>query len=302
MSEIAQLRPTKKSRLLAVKPETVEPKRPKVLVFGAPGAGKTWTSLEFPSVYYCDHEGGADLNHYREKLRKSGGMYFGPDQGSLDFDTVIGQVQALATEHHQYRTIVFDSITKLWNTALSDEQERLGDKDTFGAYKKQPIRQIASLVRWVNRLDMNAIFIAHQKDLWGLNEKKQREAVGVTFDAWEKLEYELHLVLNVFKTGATRRARIGKSRLTGFPEGEVFEWSYPAFAERWGKDVIEKEAAIITLATPEQVAEVERLLGIVKMPEGWTEKCLTKAGVESFAEMDTAIIDKVITSLREKLS
>lgn len=290
------------SKLRAVAPQNVEPSKPKVLVFGAPGVGKTWVSLDFPSVYYVDTEGGADLNHYREKLKHAGGVYFGPDQGSLDFEAVIGQVQALATEQHQFRTVVFDSITKLWNTALSEEQERLGEKDAFGAYKKAPIRQMTRLVRWVNRLDMNAIFIAHQKDLWGKSDGGQREAIGVTFDCHDKLEYDLHLVLNVFKAGPKRRARIGKSRLTGFPEGETFEWSYADFAERYGRDVIEKQATQLVIASPEQVAEVERLLGVVKMPDDWAAKCLKKAGVEEWSEMDAELIEKVIASLKERLS
>src|ERR1700679_323108 len=102
-------------------PTEAKPSRPKILIFGKPGVGKTWASLDFPSVYYIDTEGGADLDHYRAKLRNSGGAYLGPDQGSLDFDVVIAQIQALATEEHHYRTVVIDSISKLWNTALSDE-------------------------------------------------------------------------------------------------------------------------------------------------------------------------------------
>lgn len=293
---------TKRSKLLAVSPDLVEPSKPKVLVYGGPGVGKTWWALSFPSVFYCDTEGGADLNHYREKLKNSGGVYFGPDQGSLDFETVIGQVRALATERHPYKTVVFDSISKLWNVALSEEQERLGDADAFGAFKKQPTRQAARLVNWVNRLDMNAVFIAHRKDLWGKNDKGQREVVGDTFDGHEKLEYDLHLALSVFKTGPTRRARIGKSRLLGFPEGETFEWTYENFAQRYGKDVIEKEVKQIVIATPEQVAEVQRLLGIVKVPDDWADKCFKKAKVESWDEMDSQIIEKVIVSLKEKLS
>lgn len=292
----------RRSKLLAVAPENVEPKKPKVLIFGSPGVGKTWTALDFPSVYYIDTEGGADLNHYREKLKAAGGMYFGPDQGSLDFDVVIGQIQALATEQHAFRTVVFDSITKLFNTAISEESERLGDKDAFGASKKQPVRRMAQLVRWVNRLDMNAIFIAHQKDMWGKDEKGNREVVGATFDGWEKLEYELHLVLNVIKTGITRRARIGKSRLTGFPEGEMFEWSYATFADRYGKDVIEKEAKPIVIASAEQVAEVNRLLGIVKVADDFVEKCFKKAGVDEWSEMDSDKIDACIELLKGKLS
>ena len=296
----------RKTKLLAITPEAVEPRKPKVLIFGPPGVGKTWTSLDFPSVYYIDTEGGADLAHYRDKLRKAGGMYFGPDQGSLDFDTVIGQIEALATEQHHYKTVVIDSITKLFNTAITDEQTRLGDKDAFGASKKGPVRQMAKLVRWLNRADMNAIVIAHQKDQWGLDAKGNREVVGQTFDAYEKLEYDLHFVLRISKIGkgadAKRFANIGKSRLTGFPEGDRFEWSYPEFAERYGKDVIEKETVPVVLASAEQVAELKRLLDLVKLPDGMTEKWLSKAGAESWEEMNSEQITGCINHLQGKLT
>jgi DNA polymerase III delta prime subunit len=297
--------PIRKSKLLAVAPETVEPRKPKVLIYGPPGVGKTWTALDFPSVYYFDTEGGADLGHYREKLRTAGGMYFGPDQGSLDFDTVIGQVEALATEKHQFKTMVFDSITKLFNAAITDEQTKLGDKDVFGASKKGPIRQMSRLIRWINRADMNAVLISHQKDVWGKDDKGNREVVGQTFDAWEKLEYELHLILQISQIGkgqhAKRFATTGKSRLTGFPGGERFDWSFATFAERYGKDVIEKEVKPVVLATPEQVTELTRLLELVKLPDGVTEKWLKKAEVDSYEEMDTETIGKCLAFLQEKL-
>lgn len=294
------------SKLLAVSPEAVEPKKPKILIYGPPGVGKTWTSLDFPSVYYIDTEGGADLTHYRDKLLKAGGMYFGPDQGSLDFDTVIGQVEALATEEHHYKTVVIDSITKLFNTAITDEQTRLGDKDAFGASKKGPVRQMARLTRWLNRADMNAVVIAHQKDMWGKDEKGNREVVGMTFDAHDKLEYDLHLIMRISQLGsganAKRFANVGKSRLTGFPSGEKFDWSYASFAERYGKDVIEKAAVPVVLASAEEVAEVTHLLTVVKLPEGTTEKWLTKAGAESFGEMSSETIQACIAHLKGKLT
>lgn len=304
MNAVVNMPKTKRSKLLAVSPETVEPKKPKVLIYGPPGVGKTWTSLSFPAVYYIDTEGGADLAHYREKLKNAGGMYVGPDQGSLDFDTVIGQIEALATEQHHYKTVVIDSITKLFNTAITDEQTRLGDKDAFGASKKGPIRQMARLTRWLNRADMNAIVIAHQKDLWGKDEKGNREVVGMTFDAHDKLEYDLHLVMRISKLGAganaKRFANIGKSRLTGFPEGERFDWSYADFAERYGKDVIEKAVVPVVLASAEQVAELNRLIGISNLPEGTTGKWLTKAGCETFDEMDGETIAKCIDYLNKQ--
>ncbi|MDE2104454.1 MAG: AAA family ATPase [Patescibacteria group bacterium] len=292
----------RRGKLLAVAPDAVEPKKPKVLIYGPPGVGKTWTSLDFPNVYYIDTEGGADLDHYRAKLRESGGAYLGPEQGSLDFDVVISQIQALATEHHDFRTVVLDSASKLWNVALSDEQESLGDKDAFGAYKKVPTRKFTTMIKWLNRLDMNAVIICHQKELWGLNNKNQREVIGYTFDCQEKLEYDLHLVLRIAKMGSSRYAYIGKSRLPSFPEGDNFDWSYQSFADRYGQDVIEKESKTLDLATPEQLSEIAKLLETIKVPDGWQDKVFKNAGVDTWEEMDTDKLAKYITTLKEKLS
>jgi hypothetical protein len=224
-------------------------------------------------------------------------------------ETVIGQVQALATEPHEHKTMVFDSITKLFNTAISEESDRIigkGFKDEFGASKKPVVRQMARLVRWVNAADMNAVFICHQKELWGKDDKGQREAIGWTFDGWEKLEYELHLILRISKIGngesSKRWAHIGKSRLTGFPEGQRFDWSYADFAERYGRDVIERETKQMILATEEQVAEVNRLLETVKVSDDFAEKCFKKAGVEDWPEMESDTIAKVVEALKAKLA
>lgn len=300
---------TKRSKLLAVQPDDVEPKKPQALIYGPPGVGKTFTALDFPNVYFFDHEGGADLKHYRAKLKAAGGMYFGIDQGSLDFETVIGQVQALATEEHPYKTMVFDSASKLFATAISDESEsmaRAGKKDEFGASRKPAVRQMARLVRWVKRADMNAIFICQQKDEWGKDDKGNREVVGMTFDCYDKLSYDLHLVLRISKIGtgesAKRFAHVGKSRLTGFPEGSRFDWSYDEFAARYGKDIIEKAVRQIVLATPEQVAEIARLMAVVKLDEGVVEKWFKAAGVETFEEMDAEKAEKCIAALKAKMA
>jgi hypothetical protein len=279
----------KKSRLKAVDPKAAEPSKPKILIFDKAGVGKTWTSLDFPSVYYIDTEGGADLAHYTEKLKAAGGVYFGPDQGSLSFDTVIEQIQALATERHPYRTVVIDSISKLFNTEIAAEAERLGDRDAFGASKKPAVQHTRRLISWIDRLDMNVILIAHEKPLW-----LKGEQIGVTYDAWDKLEYELHLALNIAKEGSARVARVRKSRLTGFPDGASFPWSYEEFSTRYGKDVIEKEGGHIELATADQLAELHRVLKAVTLPPDQQEKWFKAAKVSSFEEMDAEKVIKII--------
>jgi len=292
--------PKKASKLKAVEPKGAEPSKPKILVFGAAGAGKTFTSLDFPASYYIDTEGGANRAHYTEKLQRSGGAYFGPEQGSLDGATVYEQVFALTTEEHNYRTLIIDSISKLFNKIIADEAERLGDKDAFGASKKPAVAWIRRLTNLLDRTDMNVILIAHQKEEWS-GSGNNRESIGQTFDAWEKLAYELDLSLQIQKRGNSRVAIPRKSRLLGFPEGEAFPWSYEEFAKRYGKDIIERKSQVIELATAEDIQEIKRLLEVVKMSDEEIGKWFTKAKVESWEEMDVVTIAKCINFLKEKV-
>lgn len=287
---------TTKTRLKAVPPKTAEPSKPKILIYGKPGVGKTWTSLDFPKVYYIDTEGGANRNHYTDKLEKAGGVYMGVDEGSQIFETVIDQIQGLASEKHGFKTVVIDSITKLFNIEIAKEADRLGDKDAFGASKKPAIALTRKLVSWVDRLDMNVILIAHEKPLWANGEQ-----AGVTYDAWEKLEYELDLSLNIAKTGESRKAYIKKSRLTGFPDATNFIWSYTEFAQRYGKDIIEKESKPLDLATEDQLGEVKRLLNIVKLSDSMQDKWIAE-NASTLNEVDAERVEKIITHLKGKVA
>lgn len=292
----APAKPKPKSKLKAVDPKAAEPSKPKILIFGKAGVGKTWASLDFPGCYYIDTEGGANRKHYTDKLAKAGGMYMGPEEGSQDFDTVIEQVKALGTEEHAYKTLVIDSISKLHNLEINMEAERLGDKDAFGASKKPAIRKMSTFLRWADRIDMNVILIAHEKALWFKGEQ-----IGVTFDGADKLDYELDLCMNIIKTGESRKALIKKSRLLEFPDATTMPWSYDDFANKYGRHIIEGKVKQIVLATPEQLTELNTLLEVVRLPEGETDKWLKKANAESFAEMDSDKVAACITMLKGKV-
>lgn len=294
-----------RSRLKAVAPKAVAPPRSKCLVFGKSGVGKTWQALDFPTVFYIDTEGGAKLNHYQDKLEAAGGVYLGPDQGSTDFSLVLDQVRALAEEQHTYRTLVIDSITKLFNDTVAREAERIigaGNKDEFGASKKPAVAAMRRLVSWLTRLDMNVILIAHAKDEYAASSKGERELIGITFDCWDRLEYELDLCVRVEMRGASRVAVVRKSRLEGFATGATLPWSYSEFAERYGRDNLEAAAKALVLATPDQVAELEGLLDAVRMPDGWLGKCMERANAESLSELTAEQIGKLISSVKERIA
>jgi len=280
------------SKLKGRSPASARASKPKVVIFGRPGVGKTWTAIDFPNVFFVDVEGGADLRHYTAKLSKAGATYFGPEDGSQDFLAVIEQVQALATEKHDRKTLVIDSFSKLFNMAISAEAERLGDKDAFGASKKPAVAYTRRLVNWIARLDMNVILICHEKPVWD-NDKQ----TGVTFDGWEKLEYELHLLLNIVKNGTTRTAIVRKSRLEEFPDLDRFPWSYDEFAARFGRDLIESQSKNIELASAEQVAELNRLIKVVNLPQSTIDKWLTAANAENISELTAHQATKCIESV-----
>lgn len=289
------------SKLKAKDPKTAEPSKPKMVLFGPSGVGKTWFSLSFPSVYYIAPEDGASRAHYTDRLKASGGVYMGQEDGALDFETVIEQLKALGSEKHAFKTVVIDSITKLFNTAVASEAERLGDKNAFGADKKPAIAYMRRLVAAVSRLDMNVLLIAHEKAEWGQDEKGQRVELGKVPDCWDKLIYELDLAFLAQKRGASRVAVTKKSRLLGFPEGESFKLDFAEFSTRYGKDIIEKEVVPIALATPEQVAEINRLVDLLKVDSTTTGKWLEKANAETFAEFNTNQAESVIKNLNSKI-
>lgn len=291
------------TKLKAKTPEEVTPGKTKGMIFGASGVGKTWWTLTFPAPYYMDTEGGADLGHYQERLKRTGGAYLGPRDGTLDFNFVIEQMQALATEKHHYKTLIIDSITKLYQTAIANEAERLGDKDAFGASKKPAIAGMRRLVNWAMKLDMNIWFVAHDTAEWGVDAKTgQRTEIGRIPDVWDKLIYELHLTLQAVKRGPARIAIVKKSRLLGFPDLENFPLEYGEFAKRYGKDYIEAETHQIVFATAEQVGEILRLLSVVKVTESEIEKVWTKAGVESWNELSAEQASSTIAWLKKKIA
>lgn len=295
----AHEKPKSKSRLKGVEPKKAEPSKPKILLFGPAGAGKTWGALDFPSVYYIDTEKGADRDHYTDKLVKSGGRYFGPEQGSQDFPSVIAEIEALATEDHPYKTLVIDSGTKLFSTAKFLAAERGGDE--YGRDKKEANKPARRLMSWLGRIDMNVIIIAHEIPLWGLDSKGERSQIGVTYDAWDKLDYELDLVLNIQKLAARRLAKIVKSRLQEFPEATNFDWSYDEFAKRYGKDVIESQGKVLVLVTPEQLAQYHSLMEKWKSPEGQEDKWMKAANVTSLNDMDSEKMTKIIEYIEKQL-
>jgi len=292
------------SKLKAREPEEVQPGHSKMIIFGPSGVGKTWFGLSFPNPYYLDTEGGADLKHYQARLKAAGGAYLGPSDGTLEFDFILDQILALSAEKHRFKTLIIDSLTKVFQTAIAREAERLiaaGKKNEFGADKKPAVAYMRRLIACIDKLDMNVVLVAQEAREWGTDSAGQSTEVGKIPDAWEKTIYELDLALHCQRRGPKRVAIVKKSRLLGFPEGETLDLDYSSFAERYGKDFIEAEAKPLVLCSPGQIQTINGLLEVVKVAPDFMEKTLTAVGAVALSELTEEQADKTISFLRKKV-
>lgn len=290
-----------KTELKGKDPTLAKPSRAKLLVFGPPGIGKTFGALSFPNCYLIDTEGGANLPNYTARLKKGGGVYLGPEDGTLEFEFVISQLKALASEQHDFKTVVIDSISKLFNSAVLSEAERLGSKNAFGADKKPAIRFMQRLVQWVNRLDMNVIFCSHQKSEWGIDSQGQRNEIGKCADVWDKLEYELNLCLQLVRDGTGRVGIVKKSRLEGFKINDAVQWDFTAFQTLYNA-TLEEKSSIQKLLSDQQNSRIKSLIELFKIDDEALEKMLVRAGVSLVEELSFDQAEKFIKHYETKLS
>jgi AAA domain len=274
------------SKLRAIKPEVKEIIRTKMLLYGREKVGKTTFALSFPKVYFFDTEGGAVREQYQKKLLESGGVYFGQEQGSLDFKTVIEEIITLATEKHDYKTLVIDSFSKLYNTAraIAEEDSKIGS--AFGADKKEANKPTRQLIRWLDKIDMNVILICHRLDKWE-GTGNDRKITGSTFDGFDKFNYELDLLAEAVKINDQRKYMVKASRVLELPEGLIADLDFQSFANVFGIEKINKEQKVYLRATAEQVGLIQELIKRENISSDAIQKWLQKMNCEDVSEIPT---------------
>ena len=274
--------------LRAKKPEAVQ-KRLKLFMFGPAGVGKTSAAIQFPNSYIIDCERGTE--NYDKLVTASGSAVF----QTTDIHDVIQEVKSLLTERHDYRTLVIDPITPVYNDLLDKCESRVGAD--FGRHYGAANKEMKRLANLIMALDMNVVITAHAKAEYGQNFAK----LGYTFDGWRQLDYWFDLVIELQKKGKKRMAKVTKTRIEQFPDEDVFEWSYDAIRQRYDSSMLEKEAQVVELATPQQVREIKDLLSVVRLPDGVVEKWFAKAGVEEWEDMPTIVLGKCIEFVKNRL-
>lgn len=277
--------------LRGVKPSKVE-KRLKALFYGSAGVGKTTASIQFPKPYLIDTEKGAVNDGYIKILEESGGCVF----QTSDFDDLMIEVKALLTNKHEYKTLIIDPMTTVYNDLLEKSATKVGTE--FGRHYGEANKKMKHLCNMLLRLDMNVIITSHAKNEYGAN----LSVLGETFDCYKKLDYVFDLVFHIQKRGKERVGIVKKTRMDSFKDDESFQFSYEEISKRYGKDYIEKESIAEVLATKDQVNELKKLVDLLKVDQDIVQKWLDRSESETFDEMNGVLIQKCIDSLKSKIN
>lgn len=272
------------------KPPEEVTKRLKLFMYGPAGVGKTTAAIQFPNSYIIDCERGSE--NYDKLIAGSGSVVF----QTTDINEVITEVKALLTEKHDYRTLVIDPITTAYNDLLEKCEAKVGSD--FGRHYGAANKAMKKLSNLIIALDMNVVVTAHAKKEYAPN----LAVIGQTFEGWKQLDYMFDLVieLNKQKGKKARTGKVIKTRLESFPDEEAFEWSYQNIQERYSRELLEREAVAITFATPEQIAEMHSMLSIVRLPDGTVERWFARAGVDTWEELPSPIMQKCIDFVKAR--
>jgi hypothetical protein len=275
--------------LRARKPELIE-KRLKALFYGSAGVGKTTAAINFPRPYLIDTEKGAVNDLYVNILKKNGGVVF----QTSDFDELVQEVTSLLSEPHEYKTLIIDPLTTLYNDLLDKSAAKNGTE--FGTHYGEANKRMKHLLNLLLRLDMNVIITSHSKNEYGQN----LAVLGQTFDCYKKLDYLFDLVFEIQKRGKERVGLVRKSRIESFPDGETFPFSYDEIAERYGRLVLERDAIAEKLASKDQIEHLKYLIDLLKEPEENIQKWFDKAQAGSFEEMNESVVQKLVQHMENK--
>lgn len=282
--------------LRGIQPELVQ-KRLKCLMYGVAGVGKTMAAISFPKPYLIDTEKGYEHKQYLAKIKESGGCIF----HTTEFDEVLKEVKALATEKHEYKTLIIDPLTVIHSNLVTKcAQDRITpsnpDGTAHGGHYMAVDLKMKQLLSWLIKLDMNVIITSHSKNLYGHN----MQVLGQTFDCYKKLDYLFDLVFEINKKGNLREAFVKKTRIEEFPEGDRFSFSYAEIAKRYGSDIIEKDTEAHLLATPKQISDIQSYIKLMNIQQATIEKWFKKGDATEWDEMPRSAMECILTYLKSK--
>jgi AAA domain len=277
---------------LKFKVPEIKQQRLKAMFYGEMGTGKSICSCQFPFTAYIDTEDTASKKKYAKAISDNNGQVL----ATGDFDEILSQVKELMSTKHSFKTLVIDSLTIPYDNLQADCERSVGNE--FGRHVTAANKKMKLLVNLLLRIDMNVIVTCQAKrEYSGSN----MTVTGQTYSCYNRLGYMFDLVFETQVRGDKFFAVTKKSRIDEFPMNESFVFNYNEVIKRYGAECIEKEVITQELASKKQVEEVLRLIDLFKIPEETYIKWIEKHNAETFDELQSDVIQKIIDHLKSKI-
>ncbi len=266
------------------------------LIAGESGSGKSFfvANLRQALIYDTDIGGGLAYADARIARNKSERVPCGSYVELLD-DL---KTRARAGRLKDIVTIAIDHASALHQEG-SIRHNPNSERD-FGRGADIATREWRKIREFVRNLDSNLIVTAHMKAKW-----ENDKAIGVVADGAKNLEGDVSIALQIRRSNEyPSNAWVQKWRRD--PDDErgkipsVFPFTIEAFEKLAGPGMFTPREPV-KLATEEQVAKLNSLLEVAKLPEGTVEKWKKKAGVDEFSEMAGPDVEKCIAHVQNLL-
>lgn len=277
--------------MLKFKKPEIKQTRLKAMFYGEMGTGKSLCACSFPNTAYIDTEGTTSKVKYAQTIIDNNGQVI--ETG--DFEEILSTVKALMTTRHDFKTLVIDSLTVPYENLIIEMERVTGSE--FGRHVTAANSKMKQLVNLLLRIDMNVIITCQAKKEYG----GKMEVIGQTYNCYNRLGYMFDLVFEAQVRGDKHIGVVRKSRIDSFPMRDSFDFSYAEIKNRYGSEIMEKEVIAETLASEEQIKELNRLIEAFSITEEVTQKWLDKCNCETFEDMPESYIQKCIDAMLKKL-
>jgi energy-coupling factor transporter ATP-binding protein EcfA2 len=291
MTAVAE-RPKKK----AEKPPEKQ-KRAIVLLTGESGTGKSFfiACLKHALIYDIDIGGG--LAEYDERIERN-------QSERIPASSYLEILDDLKQRHRKGDlkdriTVAIDHVSALQQEA-NLRHNPTGESD-YGRANARATSEWRAIREFCKSQDFNLVCVAHVKPKFENNVQS-----GTQPDGAKNIEGDMGIVLQLRRANSyPSNALVMKWRRD--PEdsrGKVpqsFPLTLESFCKIEGSGALDRTREPIQLATDEQLAQMEKMLNVVKVPEGDVAKWFKKAGVESFSEMPSETIGKCIAFCQDLL-
>lgn len=268
-----------------------------LLIAGESGSGKSLWIANLKNALIFDTDIGGGLSYADARIKRN-------SSERIEVGSYLEIIDEIARRRRggkleSITTLAIDHLTTLQQESVI--RHNPSSADDFGKSYDKATREWRKIRELVRNMDFNLICTAHLKSKY-----EKKEVIGITTDASKNIEADMSMVVYLQK-GPTYPsvARVAKWRRD--PEDErgpvpqTFPWTMEDFLKIHGRSM-DGARHEIAMAKPEQVAEIKRLLGIVKLPDDWETRALTKAKVESWDEMPEETIVKCLEYIQKSVA